>query len=91
LIQATGLIRTLNLDRQSGTEEMADGVSLKWEARLLSTCIPQSGQDEFVAQAANELRIYRVDFTMLYLDIVRDYKINVFKYRPLHSNENILF
>ncbi len=40
LVQATGLIHTLDLDRKTGAEDMGDGVSLQWKAGLLSTVQP---------------------------------------------------
>jgi hypothetical protein len=81
LIQAGGLFKTLELDRESGTEDIGDGVKLKWKSRLLSTSTPKSRGGGFTTQFAYELFIYRVDFTMLYQGMDRDYQINVFRYK----------
>ncbi len=88
LIQAGGLFKTLELDRESGTEDIGDGVKLKWKSQLLGTSIPKSGGNESASQSAYELFIYRVDFTMLYQGMDRDYQINVFRYKTSFSNTN---
>ena len=86
LIQAGGLFKTLELDRESGTEDIGDGVKLKWKSRLLGTSIPKFGGGEATTQFTYELFIYRVDFTMLYQGMDRDYQINVFRYKSSFSN-----
>ena len=88
LIQAGGLFKTLELDRESGTEDIGDGVKLKWKSQLLGTSIPKFGGGESTTQFAYELFIYRVDFTMLYQGMDRDYQINVFRYKLSFSNTN---
>lgn len=90
LIQASGLLKTLELDRQSGTEEMGGGVTMKWQARLLGTSRPIFGEGEFAVQSLHELSIYRVDFTTQYQGMARDYRINVFRYKPLSSDRDFL-
>ena len=87
LIQAHGLIKTLSLDRKSGTEEMGGGVTLKWEAKLLNSSIPTFGEGEFTVRSQHELFIYQVNFTAQFQDLARDYRINVFRYKPLQSNQ----
>ena len=87
LIQAHGLIKTLSLDRKSGTEEMGGGVTLKWEAKLLNSSIPTFGEGEFTVRSQHELFIYQVDFTAQFQDLARDYRINVFRYKPLQSSQ----
>jgi hypothetical protein len=91
LIQAHGLIKTLSLERKSGTEEMGGGVTLKWEAKLLNSSIPTFGEGEFVVRSQHELFIYQVDFTAQYQDLSRDYRINVFRFKPLQSSQTPQF
>ena len=91
LIQAHSLIKTLSLDRKSGTEDLGDGVILKWEAKLLSSSRPIFGEGEFTVQSLHELFISQVDFTIQYKDLIRDYRINVFRYKPLAANQAPLF
>ncbi|MFZ4439712.1 MAG: hypothetical protein ACOYOS_14890 [Syntrophales bacterium] len=88
LIQAHGLIKTLSLDRKSGTEEMGGGVTLKWEAKLLNSSRPSSGEGEFLVQLPHQLFIYQVDFTAQFQDLARDYRINVFRFKSLQSNQS---
>jgi hypothetical protein len=91
LVQAAGLLKTLDLDRKSGMEEMGDGVTLNWQARLLGTSIPVFGEDEFAVKSLHELRLYRVDLTTQYQGMARDYQINVFRSKSRASPTDILF
>jgi hypothetical protein len=91
LVQAAGLLKTLDLDKKSGTEEMGDGVTLNWQARLLGTSIPVFGEDEFAVKSLHELSLYRVDLTTQYQGMARDYQINVFRYKPRVSLTDVLF
>ena len=36
LLQAGSLLKIMELERQSGTEELGDGVIMKWEAHLIA-------------------------------------------------------
>lgn len=91
LIQTAGLVKTLELDKKSGTEEMGDGVTLNWKAKLLGSTRPIKGSAEFSIPSLHELLLYRVDFNLNYRGIVKEYQINVFKYRPLYSPEEAPF
>lgn len=91
LTQATGLVRTLDLQKNSGDEDVGDGVILKWEARLLSASRPIKGWGEFSTPPLHELLLYQVNFSLNYKGNVREYKINVFRYKPLFSPEEMLF
>lgn len=88
LIQAQSLLKTLSLDRKSGTEDMGEGVTLKWQAKLLNSSRPKIGEGESAVQSMHDLFIYQVDFTTQYKDLVRDYRINVFRYIPLRPNQS---
>ena len=89
LPQAVSLIRGLDLQKPSGTEELGDGVILRWESRLIDQLIP--GQADFtssgqIASAANELYLFRVEFSLEYVDrLKREYSIHVFRHKSLRS------
>lgn len=83
LVEVPGLLKTLELDRRSGTEEMGGGVTLKWQARLLGATRPTFGEADFAVQSFHELRLYRVDFTTHYQGMTRDYRVNVFRFKPM--------
>lgn len=92
LIQAAGLFKVIDLDRKSGKEEMGNGVTLNWEARLLKSSRPSYiGDDGLVSHSQHEFRLYRVNLTMNYQGMIRDYQLDVFKNKPLLSVENMLF
>jgi len=91
LTQATGLIRTLDMQKSPGEEDIGEGVTLKWKARLLNASRPVKGWAEFSVPSAHELLLYRVNFSLNYKGIVSEYQLNVFKYKPLYSPGEILF
>ena len=85
LPQAVSLIRGLDLHKPSGAEELGDGVSLKWESRLIEQLIPGQA-DGRIASAANELYLFRVEFSLEYEDrLKREYSIHVFRHKSLRS------
>jgi len=91
LTQATGLIRTLELEKKSGEEDVGEGVTLKWEARLLAASRPVKGWAEFSMPSLHELLLYRVYFSLNYKGAIREYQTDVFKYKPLFSPAEIPF
>jgi hypothetical protein len=91
LTQATGLIRTLDMQNKSGEEDLGEGVTLKWEAQLLGTSRPVKGKAEFAVASAHELRLYRVLFSLNYKGTAQEYKVNVFRYKPLYAREQLFF
>ena len=90
LFQADGLLKTLELDLKTGTEDMGEGVTLKWEAKLLNSSIPTFGGVEGTVRSAFELRLYQVDLTTQYEDLIRNNQVNVFRYKPLFSSKDFL-
>jgi hypothetical protein len=91
LTQATGLIRTLDMQKNSGEEDLGEGVTLKWESRLLGSSRPVKGQAENAIASAHDLSLYRVFFSLNYEGIVQEYKLNVFRYRPISGLWEIFF
>jgi len=89
LTQATGLIRTLDLQKNSGEEDIGEGITLKWKAQLLGSSRPIKGEAEFSIKSLHELLLYRVNFILNYKGIIREYQINVFRYKSLYSPEEI--
>ena len=89
LPQAVSLIRGLDLQKPSGTEELGDGVMLRWESRLIDRLLP--GQTDLtspgrIASAAHELHLFQVEFSLEYEDrLKREYSIHVFRHKSLRS------
>jgi hypothetical protein len=84
LIQASGLLKALEMEKKSGVEDMGDDVTLKWEAQLLGSGRPIKGGGEFAVVSIYELFLYKVNFSLAYENTSRDYQINVFRYKPLY-------
>ena len=89
LTQATGLIQTLELQKKSGEEDIGEGINLKWEARLLGSSKPTRGEADFPVPSLHELMLYRVDFSLRYKGMHREYQIHVFRFQPLLSSGEI--
>lgn len=68
LLQAGSLLKIMELERQSGTEDLGDGVIMKWEAHLIARNNQAgSGTNSFGGVAVkrkflHDLFLYRVDF-----------------------------
>ena len=90
LTQAAGLIRTLDLLKNSGEEDLGDDVTLKWKSQLLGSSKPIKGEGEMTIQSIHELFLYCVGFTLQYKGNIREYQINVFRYKPLYSPGEML-
>jgi hypothetical protein len=91
LTQAAGLIRTLDLQKNSGEEDIGEGITLKWKAQLLSSSRPIKKGGEFPIPSLHELLLYRVFFSLDYKGVNREYQVNVFKYKPLSLPGEIPF
>ena len=91
LTQATGLLRTLDMQKNDGEEDLGENVTLKWKSQLLESSRPIKQAEDFSLQSIHELFLYRVDFSLNYKGIVREYQVNVFRYKSLYSPEQILF
>jgi hypothetical protein len=89
LTQATGLIQTLELQKKSGEEDIGEGINLKWEARLLGSSRPNRGEADIPVPSIHELMLYRVDFSLRYKGMYREYQIHVFRFQPFLSSGEI--
>jgi hypothetical protein len=85
LTQATGLLDTLDLQKKSGEEDIGEGIKLKWDARLLRSSRPIREGGELPTPSLYEFQLYRVDFSLRGKEILREYQIHVFRYKPLFS------
>lgn len=92
LPQAVSLIKSFDMDRKKGAEDLGDGVLLTWESRLIEKTRTQMKDDEgAVIPGMHEIYLYEVDFSMDNKRLERGYKINVFRYKAVVSLEETLF
>jgi hypothetical protein len=91
LIQAVSLLKTLNLEKKAGEEDMGDGVTLKWEAQLLSASKPHREKSPFSIPPLYELFLYRINLNLKSKEMEREYQVNVLRYKPLFSPEEMVF
>lgn len=87
LLQAGSLLKITDLNRQSESEDMGDGVTMKWKSRLVGSIQPlkylreggtPSGLGKIITRSGHNLFLYRVDFGLEYKGTVKDYSIFVF-------------
>lgn len=91
LPQSLNLLKSLDLEKKDGKEEMGDGVTLTWNAEAVSKMRPMLDISEGSIQAPHELILYKVNFQLNHKAAKRDYEIKVFKFKRLVSPSEILF
>lgn len=90
LLQAGSLLKIVDLERQSRSEDLGDGVTMKWTSRLLAQpkgerySISPHGEGLIRIYYMHDLFMYKVDFSLEYQGITEEYHTNVFRSRP-HS------
>jgi hypothetical protein len=90
LLQAGSLLKIIELEKQSGTEELGDGVIMKWRARLQASDKQiekgnvSPGGVVVRQNYSHDLFLYRVDFLLDYKGSAREYSIHVFRSRSLY-------
>lgn len=89
LPDAVNLIKVIDIEQKKGTESLGDDVALKWESRLIEKKRPVQQTPEGPVPSIHEIHLYRVDFSLQYKDIKREYGINVFRYKTLVSASEI--
>jgi len=86
--QAPALLRTIDLTKESGFEELGDGVTLKWTSKLISKSRPER-LTEVKIFSSHEFYLYEVTLNFEYKETTKTYKINVFRSKSLVSPEEI--
>jgi hypothetical protein len=89
-LQAGSLLKIIELERQSGTEDLGDGVMMKWISHLVESnnhAAPETNSSRSAVVRKNSLHdlfLYKVDFFLEFKGSMREYHINVFRSRPLY-------
>jgi hypothetical protein len=91
LPQSINLLKGIDLEKKSGIEEIGDGVTLTWDAELVSKARPMLETPEGSIPSPHELTLYRVNFRLSHKSITRDYEIKVFRSKRLVSPSEFLF
>ncbi len=90
LLQAGSLLKITALERNTGSEDLGDGVTMRWTSHLLAR--PRAaryepnrfGEGSIQLAQLHDLFLYRVNFTLECRGVTQDYQIHVFRSRP-HS------
>lgn len=85
--QTPALLRTLDLDKESGKEDLGDGVTLNWTAKLFSKTRPSNVSGETPMPSMHEFYLYEVNLTYQYKDLSKSYKVNVFRSKSLSGTD----
>jgi len=88
IAQTPALLRTLDLSKDSGVEDLGDGVTLEWTSKLIAKSRPER-LGEVKIPSMHELYLYEVTLNFKYKDTVKTYKINVFRSKIGVSPEEI--
>jgi len=88
IAQTPALLRTLDLSKDSGVEDLGDGVTLEWTSKLIAKSRPER-LGEVKIPSMHELYLYEVTLNFKYKDTVKTYKINVFRSKISVSPEEI--
>jgi hypothetical protein len=86
--QTPALLRTLDLSKESGVEDLGDGVTLEWTSKLIAKSRPER-LAEVKIPSIHELYLYEVTLNFKYKDTIKTYKINVFRSKTVVSPEEI--
>ncbi len=91
LSQSINLLKTIDLEKKEGVEEIGDGVTLVWESKLLERTSLSINTGEENIPPIHELSLYKINFQLEYNDAERDYELNIFRHKPLLSPSEMLF
>jgi hypothetical protein len=91
LPQSLNFLKSIDIEKKDGKEEMGDGVTLTWNAEVVSKMRPMLDISEGSIQSPHELILYKVNFQLNHKSTKRDYEIKVFKFKRLVSPSEILF
>jgi len=86
--QTPALLRTLDLSKESGLEDLGDGVTLRWTSKLIAKSRPER-MAEAKIPSAHELYLYEVTLNFEHKGIAKTYKVNVFRSTTLVSPEQM--
>lgn len=86
LTDAMNILKTTDLTKESGIEYLGADVTLYWKAQLVEKVRPTIQTLEGSFQLPNELYLYKVDFTIQFKDIKREYSTNIFRFKRLVSD-----
>ncbi len=91
LPDALNIIKVMAVEQGSGTETLSDDVTLQWQATLIEKIRPKMETLEGPIISAHEIYLYKVDFTLQYKDIKREYETRTVIFRRLISDKEFLF
>ncbi|MBF0486611.1 MAG: hypothetical protein HQK98_00485 [Nitrospirae bacterium] len=77
--EAINYLRAFAIKAAQGTESLGDGVDISWKTEL-----ERKGTPSILINTTTQydIYLYRVDFTLTYDTLTRDYRVVLFKYKP---------
>ncbi|MGO9016285.1 MAG: hypothetical protein ACLQF0_15050 [Dissulfurispiraceae bacterium] len=85
LPQVINFLKVLDMEAQSGTEDMGDDVIMHWDAKLIETVRPVHDTPDGKESHPFNLYLYKVNIRLDYKNLNRDYKINIFRSSRLNE------
>jgi len=84
---AINLMKTLDLDKGGGSEDLGDGITVQWNSALaLQTHRTTSGEGGVIVPTPSWVYLYNVRFTILSKDLSRDYEAKMLRYKYVESS-----
>lgn len=90
---AISFVKNLDLGHGEGTEDMGDGIVLKWNSMLLRKSLQKTKDIEYgtTIPGIHELYLHDVSFSLESKSgLKKDYRINVFRHKALLSSKDTL-
>ena len=82
-LYSASMLRTIIAERPSGEENLGEGVTLKWQSKLIGRSQPTRGYIDAPVKSLHELMLYHVDFSLNYQGHEKSYQEDIFKSKPL--------
>lgn len=87
--QAISLIKTLDLKKKQGKEDLGNGVILYWKASLIKTSQPMTYIKETPYASLHEIYLYKISLKLIYKNLVKTYQIYYTTFKPLYGTKSI--
>ena len=86
--QTISLIKTLDLKKKQGKEDLGDGVVLYWRAYLIKTSQPMTYIKETPFASLHEIYLYKISLKLIYKNFVKTYQIYYTTFKPLYGTKS---
>jgi len=87
-LHSASMLKSLISERPAGEEDLGEGVTLKWQSRLIGRSVPVRKDVDPPMKSLHEIMLYRVDFTINCRGYEKAYQEDIFRFKPLAGAES---